>query len=185
MKFSILEQEQILEITSHALLLHYGIDNKTDFYVEDLCEALNKNFGVFISLYLKNDLRGCIGNMSSQIPLYQSVQKLVVSAANDRRFEKMELEEIKEIDLEISVLSPLKRIYALEEIELGKHGIYIKNESGSGTFLPQVINKTGWNVEEFVGRCSRDKVRIGWDGWKTAEMFTYEAFIFRKSIIVK
>ncbi|MCU0680124.1 MAG: AMMECR1 family protein [Planctomycetes bacterium] len=82
--------------------------------------------------------------------------------------------------LEISVLSPLRKIDSVDEIVLGKHGIYIKSGINSGTFLPQVASKTGWNLEEFLGRCSRDKAGIGWDGWKDADIFIYEAIILRE-----
>jgi len=77
------------------------------------------------------------------------------------------------------VLTPLKRIHSPEEIIMGKHGIYIKSGFSSGTFLPQVAQKYGWNREEFLGRCSRDKAGLGWEGWKTAELFTYEAIVFK------
>jgi AMMECR1 domain-containing protein len=72
----------------------------------------------------------------------------------------------------------MKKINSIDEIELGKHGIYIKQGYNSGTFLPQVAESTGWNLEEFLGHCARDKARIGWDGWKTADIYTYEAIIF-------
>jgi AMMECR1 domain-containing protein len=72
----------------------------------------------------------------------------------------------------------LKKINDISEIELGKHGIYIKKGYYSGTFLPQVATKTGWTLEEFLGHCARDKAHIGWDGWKDAEIYTYEAIVF-------
>ena len=72
----------------------------------------------------------------------------------------------------------MKRIYSVDEFELGKHGIYIIQGYNRGTFLPQVADETGWNKEEFLGHCARDKARIGWDGWKTAELYTYEANVF-------
>jgi AMMECR1 domain-containing protein len=61
---------------------------------------------------------------------------------------------------------------------LGKHGIYIKKDYNSGTFLPQVATQTGWSLEEFLGHCSKDKAGIGWNGWKDAEIYIYEALIF-------
>ncbi len=64
---------------------------------------------------------------------------------------------------------------------MGRHGIYIKKGYNSGTFLPQVATETGWSKEEFLGHCSRDKAGIGRDGWKAAEIFTYEALVFSES----
>ena len=85
------------------------------------------------------------------------------------------------MSIEVSVLTPLKRIYTADEIELGRDGIYIKGDYSTGTFLPQVAEKTGWSVDEFLGRCSRDKAGLGWEGWKTAELYTYRAIIIKES----
>jgi uncharacterized protein (TIGR00296 family) len=102
----------------------------------------------------------------------------VASATEDNRFLPVTPDETGHIDVEISVLSPMKRVYSPDDIILGRHGIYIKKGMYSGTFLPQVATETGWSKEEFLGHCSRDKAGIGWDGWKDAELYTYEAFVF-------
>ncbi len=102
----------------------------------------------------------------------------VASSTRDTRFSPVKSEELGNIKIEISVLTPLKKINSPEEIILGKHGIYMKKGYNSGTFLPQVATSTGWTKEEFLGHCSRDKAGMGWDGWKTAELYTYEAIIF-------
>jgi hypothetical protein len=72
----------------------------------------------------------------------------------------------------------MQKIDSIDQIQLGHHGIYIKKGNSSGTFLPQVAENTGWSLEEFVGHCSKDKAHIGWDGWRSADMYTYEAIIF-------
>jgi len=102
----------------------------------------------------------------------------VAAATQDYRFSKVHSNEISQLKIEISVLTPLKRIQSANEFIMGKHGIYIKKGNASGTFLPQVANQTKWSKEEFLGHCSEDKAGIGWDGWKTAELYTYEAFVF-------
>ncbi|HKI90093.1 MAG TPA: AmmeMemoRadiSam system protein B [Draconibacterium sp.] len=140
---------------------------------------LNESAGVFVSIYVNNKLRGCIGSFVAEDTLNDQVQNIAVSAACDHRFDDLKPDDLENMELEISVLSPLKKIESTEEIELGKHGIYIKKGYNTGTFLPQVATKTGWNLTEFLGHCSRDKAGLGWDGWKSAELFTYEAFVFR------
>ena len=87
------------------------------------------------------------------------------------------------IEIEISVLTPLHRINSINEFKLGRDGIYIKKGNRSGTFLPQVAEGTGWNVEEFMGHCARDKAFIGWDGWKDkdTELYTYQALVFKEA----
>jgi AMMECR1 domain-containing protein len=72
----------------------------------------------------------------------------------------------------------MRKIQSPDEIVLGKHGIYIKKGSHSGTFLPQVATQTKWTLEEFLGHCAHDKAGIGWDDWKDAEIFVYEAYVF-------
>jgi hypothetical protein len=72
----------------------------------------------------------------------------------------------------------LKKINNIHEIVLGKHGIYIKKGGRSGTFLPQVADKTHWTLEDFLGHCAGDKAGIGWNGWKDADIYTYEAIVF-------
>jgi AmmeMemoRadiSam system protein A len=135
--------------------------------------------GAFVTLKEGGNLRGCIGRFTADVPLYRLVSNLAVaSSTEDTRFDPVTAAEIGKLEIEISVLSPMKKISSPEEIILGKHGIYIKKGSRSGTFLPQVATETGWNLEEFLGHCSRDKAGLGWDGWKDAELYTYEACIF-------
>ena len=140
---------------------------------------LNEKAGVFVSIYVEKELRGCIGSFAVEKTLNDLVQKIAVSATNDSRFSSIQANELNKMELEISVLSPLKEIKIPAEIELGKHGVFIRRGLDSGTLLPQVAIKMGWNTEQFLGHCARDKAGIGWEGWKTAEIFTYEAAVFR------
>ena len=141
--------------------------------------ALETHAGAFVTLQKNGNLRGCIGRFQPNQPLYQVVRDMTISASTkDYRFKPVTTAELEEIELEISVLTPMVRIQDPSEILLGLHGIYIKKGSNSGTFLPQVATQTGWTLEEFLGHCARDKAQIGWNGWKDAEIYTYEALIF-------
>jgi AmmeMemoRadiSam system protein A len=102
----------------------------------------------------------------------------VSSATRDYRFSKVKPDELSRIKIEISVLTPMRKIQSINEIQLGKHGIYIKKGNSGGTFLPQVATQTGWTIDEFLGHCARDKAGIGWDGWKDADIYVYEAYVF-------
>ena len=145
---------------------------------------LKRGAGAFVSVYVKEELRGCIGTFSEDYPLYKNVENMAVSAATcDSRFPSVRAEEFSELEIELSVLSPRKRIYDPSEIELGKHGIYLKLDSKRGTLLPQVAISQQWTVEEFLGNCSKYKAGIGWDGWKDAEIYTYEATVFRSKLL--
>ncbi len=141
---------------------------------------LSQKAGAFVSIYCKGELRGCIGSFKSDSAVAEVVRKMAASATHDNRFKSLDKEDIFDIRIEISVLTPLKKIRNPEEIVIGRHGIYIRKGFYSGTFLPQVATSRNWTVEEFLGRCSRDKAGLGWDGWKNAELFTYEAIIINE-----
>ncbi|MCX7861771.1 MAG: AmmeMemoRadiSam system protein B [Bacteroidales bacterium] len=173
------EQKELLAIARNTLEHYLSNEEKPD--ITPNSENLKKPYGAFVSIYYDNQLRGCLGHFITTMPLYKTIQELTIaSATRDFRFNPVELHELPHIKLEISVLSELKKIDNIKEIVLGKHGIYIKKGNRSGTFLPQVASKTGWSLEEFLGHCSEDKAGLGWDGWKDAEIYIYEAQIIKE-----
>lgn len=180
-KFHISEEEkkEILMKARTSIESYINNGKRNDLIPPFSNGILNKKVGAFVSVYIDGRLRGCIGEFAREKTLNELIQKTAVSASCDHRFRAVQEDELKNMELEISVLSPLKKINSPDEIILGKHGIYIRNGINTGTFLPQVATKTGWNLEQFLGNCSRDKAGIGWYGWKTAELFTYEAVIFK------
>jgi hypothetical protein len=140
---------------------------------------LNSKCGAFVSLHKHGRLRGCIGHFGEDYPLHEMVAEMARAAAfEDPRFMPVTRDELDDLDIEISVLTPMRRIQSLDEFELHRHGIYIKKGYRSGTFLPQVANEVNWTKEEFVGHCSQDKAGLGWDGWRDAELYVYEAIVF-------
>ena len=92
--------------------------------------------------------------------------KEIINKAWDNR------EILKDKDTKIAIKT------IIDEIDMGKDGIYMRKGFHTGTFLPQVAQETNWTKEEFLGRCARDKANIGWDGWKDAELYVYEALVF-------
>jgi len=140
---------------------------------------LNSKCGAFVSLHKHGHLRGCIGHFGEDYPLHEIVAEMARAAAfEDPRFMPVTRDELDDLDIEISVLTPMRRIQSLDEFELHRHGIYIKKGYRSGTFLPQVADEVNWTKEEFVGHCSQDKAGLGWDGWRDAELYVYEAIVF-------
>ena len=140
---------------------------------------LSKKCGAFVSLHKHGRLRGCIGHFGEDYPLHEIVAEMARAAAfEDPRFMPVTRDELDDIDIEISVLTPMRRIQSLDEFQLHRHGIYIKKGHRSGTFLPQVADEVNWTKEEFVGHCSQDKAGLGWDGWRDAELYVYEAIVF-------
>lgn len=140
---------------------------------------LNSKCGAFVSLHKHGRLRGCIGHFGEDFALHEIVAKMARAAAfEDPRFMPVTSDELADIDIEISVLTPMRRIQGIDEFQLHRHGIYIKKGYRSGTFLPQVADEVNWTKEEFLGHCAQDKAGIGWDGWRDAELYVYEAIVF-------
>ena len=141
--------------------------------------TLYSKCGAFVSLHKNGRLRGCIGHFGEDVPLHKIVAEMARAAAfEDPRFSPLRKEELEDIDIEISVLTPMRRIKSLDEFELHRHGIYIRKGNRSGTFLPQVADGVNWTKEEFVSHCAQDKASIGWDGWRDADLYVYEAIVF-------
>lgn len=144
-----------------------------------LTPVLSTKVGVFVTLTEDGRLRGCIGHFGEDIPLWKITREMAHAAAfEDPRFPSLRVDELNDISIEISVLTPLKRINDISEFQYGKQGIYMRKGGRSGTFLPQVADEVNWTKEEFLGHCAQDKAGIGWDGWRTADLYTYEAIIF-------
>lgn len=148
---------------------------------------LDVRAGCFVTLTNNGRLRGCIGRIATDAPLWRTVREMAVAAATmDDRFvnEPIKPEEIPHLSVEISVLSPLRKITdPLKEIKLGRDGIVITDKGRSGTFLPQVAVERGWSLDEFLGYCARDKACLGWNGWKSpsATIHAYTATIIEDS----
>lgn len=173
------DKKQLLNIARETIKAHVADKELPELKPENYSDVLKKNCGAFVTLHKDGKLRGCIGRFYAEEPLYKVVQEVAISSAvKDTRFTPVTTDEVDELEIEISVLTPMKKIESTDEIELGKHGIYIKKGYMGGTFLPQVATETGWNKEEFLGHCSRDKAGIGWFGWKEADVYIYEAKVF-------
>ena len=149
--------------------------------IEIISPELKKESGAFVTLRTHGKLRGCIGRMVSDIPLYKLVSEMAVSAAKeDPRFSHIQLSELEDIEIEISVLSPLQRADDPLDLELGRHGIYIKKGASNGCFLPQVATETGWTKEEFLSKCCSMKAGLSPDAWKKRDI---DVYIFTSEII--
>jgi hypothetical protein len=173
------DKKELLAIARKTVNMYVRERKIPEIDSNKLLKSLRRHAGAFVTLHKSGDLRGCIGRFDATEPLFAVVQKMAVAASTeDYRFPPVTSKEINDIEIEISVLSPMMRITSPDEIELGKHGIYIRKGNRSGTFLPQVATETGWTKEEFLGHCAQDKAGIGWDGWKDAELYIYEAYVF-------
>jgi len=144
---------------------------------------LNAHCGCFVTLKNRGQLRGCIGQFTSDRPLIELVVEMAkASATGDPRFfaDPITADELEQLDVEISVLSPLRKTDDPLSLRLGVDGIYIKRGCASGCFLPQVASETGWSKKEFLSYCCAHKAGLPADAWKDPEtevyLFTAEVF---------
>lgn len=143
-------------------------------------DAMQEKRGAFVSLKKNGRLRGCIGYIEARKPLVRTVGEMAQAAAfKDPRFPPLKKEELDGLDIEISVLTPLKRIRDIDEIEVGKHGLYVVKGFHSGLLLPQVATEYRWDRLTFL-RETCYKAGLPADAWqdKATELYTFSAEVF-------
>lgn len=144
---------------------------------------LKENRGAFVTIHKQGRLRGCIGYIQAIKPLYVTIQEMAEAAAlNDHRFPPVSVDELEDLDLEISVLTPLRKIEDANEIETGKHGIVLKKGFHQGVFLPQVATEQGWDRTTFLNEiCFKAGIHDK-NCWKEkdAEIFIFSAEVFEE-----
>ena len=173
------QRKRLLGIARATLEAYLKTGKKPDIAETD--PLLLKTMGVFVTLHEKGELRGCIGNLIGSGPLYLTVRDMAVEAATqDPRFNPVGFPELKDIEIEISVLSPMERIDDPGRIKLGTHGVLVRRGLRSGVFLPQVATETGWSKEEFMSQLCAQKAGLSPDAWKEkdTEIYIFTAEIF-------
>jgi hypothetical protein len=138
--------------------------------------------GVFVTLKKKGELRGCIGRLIADEPLCKLVGAMAIQAAfNDKRFRPLTADELKDTDIEISVLTPMKKVTSAADIVIGRDGVLLRKEDRSAVFLPQVATEQGWNREELLDNlCLKAGLTAG--SWKAgAQLSTFQAIVFSES----
>lgn len=144
--------------------------------------ALRERRGCFVTLKNGEELRGCIGTFQSRLPLVEQVVEMGQAAARDPRFpmNRIRPAEVPELTITISVLSPLEPAEHPEQLEVGRHGIYIVRDFRAGCFLPEVATEMGWGAEEFLDNCCAGKAGLSPGAWRDPEtqvfLFTTETF---------
>lgn len=136
--------------------------------------------GAFVSLHRRGMLRGCIGCIEGRKPLLGTIEEMARAAAfNDPRFPPLSAEELKDLDIEISVLTPLKEIHDINEIEIGVHGLFIERQHCCGLLLPQVAAEWGWDRIRFLEETCR-KAGLTADSWreKVTKIYIFSADVF-------
>ena len=135
---------------------------------------------VFVTLLKEKGLRGCIGRIEPQQPLFQTVSQMAQAAAfDDVRFLPLTVSELSQIVIEISVLSAFEPLTDVNALQIGRHGLLIRRGSSSGLLLPQVASQNRWSAEAFLNHTCL-KAGIPVDAWQKpgTELFTFSAEVF-------
>jgi MEMO1 family protein len=138
--------------------------------------------GAFVTLKKQDRLRGCIGHMGDDLPLCQVVGTVSLQAAfSDRRFPRVSLDEMAEIEIEISVLTPFQSQNSMENIRVGRDGVLLRKDGRSAVFLPQVATEQGWDRDQMLDRLCQ-KAGLAEGGWKKdARLYTFQAEVFKET----
>ncbi len=142
--------------------------------------VFNEKFGAFVTLHKNKQLRGCIGYVQAVKPLLETIMEMAEAAAlRDPRFDPVEKHEVDDLEIEISVLTPMHRLSSIEEIHIGEHGLYIEKGYRRGLLLPQVATENEWDVETFLQHTCI-KAGLKESAWKdqNADIFIFSAQIF-------
>jgi len=136
--------------------------------------------GLFVSLYFRKQLRGCIGCIKSDQPLYEVTAQMAVSAAtNDPRFSTVSVDEIDELKIELSVLTPLQLVTNINQIKIGQHGLYIVSGHQNGLLLPQVAISHHLDQQNFLKQTCL-KAGLPDNAWQFSktEIYVFGAEVF-------
>ncbi len=180
-ELGLVEQKKLLEIARQAVET-YVKTGKTLEIKNDLPD-LEKYLGAFVTLKKHGELRGCIGLFEPNIPLYRVVVEMAIAAATeDSRFSSVAMDELDDLEYEISVLSPLKKVDFWKDVEIGKHGVEIIKGSRGGVFLPQVATENNWDRETFLSILCTQKAGLPADCYKDpeTEIYVFMAQVFEE-----
>ncbi len=178
------EEKTLLKLSRYVMTEFIG-NSISKFTINDLksfkiSDNLKQNLGVFVTIKKNDELRGCIGFIEGMGPLFQSViSNTINSCSKDPRFSSVTKDELDSIKIEISIMTPLVKIKSLDEIKIGRDGLFLLNGYHSGVFLPQVPLEWGWDLktylEELCGKAglSPDKYLD-----KNTEIFRFSAQVF-------
>ena len=171
-------QGLLLKIARDAII--YYLEDKIPSKLQGLDAELLQKLGAFVTLHKRGQLRGCVGQIVSDKPLHETVAEAAIAAATrDPRFHRVNRSEMPELEIEISVLSPPQPLKRMEDLEIGVHGLYIKDGEYSGLLLPQVATAHNWDRTQFLQQACK-KAKLPDEAWQDVEteiyLFSSQAF---------
>ena len=190
MNLNLNEKKTLLAIARQTLENHFKGNYKPLKEVENtysITPGLKEKTGVFVTLRKQGDLRGCIGSIIGEEPLWEGVRNNVLNSAfHDPRFPPLRESELEKVDIEISAMTPLQKIDDYKKIRLGTDGVIIRKSYHQAVFLPQVATETGWNLDQFLGHLCQ-KAGLPADAYKSEgmEFLIFQALVFEEKEMKK
>ncbi len=141
------------------------------FDAYNITSKLKQDMATFVTLHMDGELRGCIGSLSPEEPLYRSVHNNAINAAlRDPRFNPVHPDELPRICLDVSILSPIRAIPSIDNFKIREQGIILQKGNRRAVFLPEVATEQGWTREETLRHLSM-KAGLAPDAWKSGASF--------------
>ena len=176
--FSKEERKTLLDVARNAIGRKLGKEPASHEVTPT--PKMEEKRGAFVTLHKKGGLRGCIGRFTSDHALPKTIEEMARAAAfEDPRFPPLSPAELADIDLEISVLTPMTRVSSVDEIEVGRHGIFMQKGYRRGVLLPQVATEHGWDRKTFLEHTCL-KAGMSSNCWQDPdlEIYVFSAEIF-------
>ncbi|MDR2543472.1 MAG: AmmeMemoRadiSam system protein A [Treponema sp.] len=185
MEFTITTEEQkILLSDAREAIIAELEKRRASFQQIDGQSILKMPCGAFVTLHKQTNgsrsLRGCIGRMSANLPLIETIRLMAKEAAfGDPRFPPLKKEELEQCHIEISALSPMIPCDDPQKVKVGIHGLYLTCNGRSGVLLPQVPVEQGWNLDEYLNYiCIKAGLLPGSYNAPNAQLYTFTAIVF-------
>jgi hypothetical protein len=182
-EFNAAQKTELLSIARRSLENHLA-SGQESMPAAPADPVLKRRLGAFVTLKLDGELRGCIGLLHGDVPLFETIAQAAVDAAvNDPRFPPLPSDQLEEVEIEISVLAPFKRVRDVHdetEIQVGRHGLYLLYGQQRGVLLPQVAVEQCWDRAQFLEQICF-KAELPGDCWERATLYTFTAQVFAEN----
>ncbi len=173
------EQKEKLLLFARLTIKKALFEGSEESFPDMSDEIFSEKYGMFVTITIDGELRGCIGYIEGIKPLREAIRDLAIqSAFKDPRFYPLNKEEFDKIKIEISILYPLEEVKDLNEIEVGKHGLVMERGYNRGLLLPQVATEYNWNREEFLNHTCRKAGMEPYCWENGAKIYKFEAEVF-------
>lgn len=175
------QQIKLLKLARKTIAGYFNEENSTENYVKDFSDEIFKEIcGAFVTIHSNRRLRGCIGNIKGVKSIPETVVEMSrASAFRDPRFPPLSREEFENVDLEISIMSPIEEVRDISEIVIGRDGLIISNGIRSGLLLPQVATEQNWDLGQFLeNTCYKAGLPADAWQWKDTRIEKFSAQVF-------